>query len=73
VTYKETTMPVIEHFNKEGKVAEVYNHVYVQCRKLTKGIQIDSSPAVDEVYAKTQEAVRKLYANQADHTATATV
>jgi UMP-CMP kinase len=23
VTYKETTMPVIEHFNKEGKVAEI--------------------------------------------------
>jgi len=46
-TYKETTMPVIEHFNKQGKVAE-----------------IDSSPPIDEVYAKTREIVEKLFAGE---------
>jgi len=43
-TYKETTMPVIEHYQKEGKVAEV-----------------DSSPPVDEVYAKSRSVVCKVF------------
>lgn len=47
-TYKEETMPVIEHYSQKGIVAE-----------------IDSSPAVDEVYKKASEVVHKLFADKA--------
>jgi len=46
-TYKEITMPVIHHYNKLGKVAE-----------------IDSTSSVDEVYSKSSDVIRKLFAEQ---------
>lgn len=52
--YKETTMPVIEHYDKLQKVA-----------------QIDSGPGVDEVYKKSAEVVRDLFAGKLSGNVTA--
>ncbi|KAH8829702.1 UMP-CMP kinase [Flagelloscypha sp. PMI_526] len=46
-TYKETTMPVIEHYQKSGKVAE-----------------IDSSPSIEEVHAKSKVIVEEILAGK---------
>ncbi|KDQ59397.1 hypothetical protein JAAARDRAFT_153175 [Jaapia argillacea MUCL 33604] len=47
VTYRETTLPVIDYYTKLNKVAS-----------------IDSSPVVEEVYAKTKGVVEKLFAGE---------
>lgn len=54
-------MPVIEHYQEQGKVAEVrqkfprypFSNIHPVC-------QIDSSPEVDEVHKATVTAVEKV-------------
>ncbi len=61
VTYKETTMPVIEHYEKQGKVAEVCMKSSLELRRLIRLIfQIDSSPAVEDVHTAAVAAVEKV-------------
>ena len=61
VTYKETTMPVIEHYEKLGKVADVRLKSFLALLCLTRLIrQIDSSPEVDEVHTAAVAAVEKV-------------
>ena len=61
VTYKETTMPVIEHYKKFGKVAQVGSNSSQQPLLLMHPTrQIDSSPAVDEVHAAAVVVVVKV-------------
>lgn len=58
-------MPVIEHFNKQGKVAEVGAAYYCYCNNLTYAAsKIDSSASIDEVYAKTRVVVERLFAGE---------
>jgi hypothetical protein len=59
VTYKETTMPVIQHYEKLGKVAEVHLKYSLAFTFLIL-CQIDSSPAVDEVHTAAVAAVEKV-------------
>ena len=61
VTYKETTMPVIKYYEKQGKVAEVHLE-YSLAFTLSNALicQIDSSPAVDEVHIAAVAAVEKV-------------
>lgn len=61
VTYKETTMPVIEHYERLGKVAEVRLKSYqVLLRLIRLKCQIDSSPEVDEVHKAAIAAVEEV-------------
>ncbi|KAJ7135043.1 UMP-CMP kinase [Mycena crocata] len=59
-TYKETTMPVIKHYEVLGKVAEVCENCSAFTLSAHPRLQIDSSPPVDEVYQKTKAAVEKI-------------
>ncbi len=54
-------MPVIEHYEKQGKVAEVcleYSLSFLCIIRLL--CQIDSSPAVEEVHTAAVAAVEKV-------------
>jgi len=60
-TYKETTMPVIEHYEKQGKVAEVRLESILSLYCLIRLIrQIDSSPTKAEVHIAAVAAVEKV-------------
>ena len=60
-TYKEATMPVIEHYEKQGKVAEVRLECSLSLACLILLIrQIDSSPTVAEVHKVAVAAVEKV-------------
>jgi hypothetical protein len=60
-TYKETTMPVIEHYRKQGKVAEVRLEYSLSLACLILLIrQIDSTPTVEEVHKVAVAAVEKV-------------
>ncbi|TFK55336.1 UMP-CMP kinase [Heliocybe sulcata] len=66
-TYKETTMPVIEHYNKEQKVASVRPHFLFSplvCGPILSSQQIDASPPVEEVYEKASAVIKELFAGQ---------
>ncbi len=54
-------MPVIEHYEKQGKVAEVCMKSSLELRRLIRLIfQIDSSPAVEDVHTAAVAAVEKV-------------
>jgi hypothetical protein len=54
-------MPVIEHYEKLGKVADVRLKSFLALLCLTRLIrQIDSSPEVDEVHTAAVAAVEKV-------------
>ncbi|KAI9446854.1 UMP-CMP kinase [Lactarius indigo] len=60
-TYKETTMPVIEHYEKSGKVAQVGSKfLQLSFLRIHAIWQVDSSPSVDEVHAAAVAAVAKV-------------
>jgi adenylate kinase family enzyme len=61
VTYKETSMPVIEHYKKQGKVVEVRLEYTLSLACLIRLIhQIDSTPKVEEVHKVAVAAVEKV-------------
>ena len=54
-------MPVIEHYEKQGKVAEVRLECSLSLARLILLIrQIDSSPTVEEVHKVAAAAVEKV-------------
>ena len=60
-TYKEATMPVIEHYEKQGKVAEVLLKHSLSFACLIRLIcQIDSTPTAVEVHTVAAAAVKKV-------------
>ncbi len=61
VTYKETTMPVIEYYEKFGKVARVSSKSSSRSISPIRP-QIDSSTAVDVVHVAAAEVVDKVLA-----------
>ena len=69
-TYKETTMPVIEHYSKEGKVATVRSTSSSSHTILTV-CQIDASASIDEVHEKAKEVIAKIFAGDVGHNITA--
>jgi hypothetical protein len=61
VTYRETTMPVIEYYKRQGKVAEVSLRSSPQLPSLMHApCQIDSSPSVGEVHTAAVAAVERV-------------
>ena len=63
VTYKETSMPVIEHYKKQGKVVEVrpeYSFFLSLACLMRLICQIDSTPKVEEVHKVAVAAVEKV-------------
>ncbi len=60
-TYNETTMPVIEHYEKLGKVAQVGSKsLRLSLLLIHATWQVDSSPAVDEIHAAAAAVVAKV-------------
>ena len=60
-TYKETTMPVIEHYGKFSKVAQVGStSLRLSLILIHATWQVDSSPAVDEIHATAVAVVAKV-------------
>jgi len=61
VTYKETTMPVIEYYEKFGKVAQVRSKsLRLSHLRIHATWQVDSSAAVDDVHAAAVAVVVKV-------------
>lgn len=55
-TFIETSMPVVDHYRKQGKVVEVSS---IMCSAFTPAdpVQVDSSPSVDVVYDHVRASI----------------
>lgn len=65
-TYKDQTMPVIEHYQTLGKVVEASHSPVRACltQRLIFAHQVDSTESVEVVHKKASEVVNKLFAQQ---------
>lgn len=54
-------MPVIEHYGKLGKVAEVCSNYWMPCQGQTNLLQIDSSGTVQEIHKETCQWVQRIF------------
>ena len=62
-TYQETTMPVIEYYNKKGKVVEVCCTSLQLFRVAHASLkQIDATASIEEVHEKAKAVVTDIFA-----------
>ena len=71
-TYHVTTMPVLDHYNKLGKVVEVTCYLFTTSviADLHTNAQIDATATIDEVHEKAKVVVADIFAGKITRNAT---
>jgi UMP-CMP kinase len=63
-TYTNDTMPVIEYYASQDKVAEVSYSPQTGCSSALKDYQIDSTASIEQVYEAAKDAVQKIFSQK---------
>lgn len=63
-TYQSDTMPVIEYYRAQGKVAEASRKTMLIVWKQLTGVQVDSSGSIDAVHKLASAVIKDVFAGK---------